>query len=384
MKILFINQVVGPLFAEFVSAKCGDENETTILCGSGGDLVKNCTTDIVLGPAYDKASIIKRFVSWVTFSFFVFRYVWRNGRLYDLVVFTTNSPLNNLSIALLYLFGRINAIEYMIYDIYPEVIFLRWPWSKFLCFPLMIFRFIDSFVVMKSDRVFTLSKGMALTLHNRREIGRDITISVLPVVASEPKVHQNIIESRNEVEEIIDGKLNNFVLVYSGNLGVQHDLSNLIKVVQKPILEGNVSLIVCGDGELRNQYVRAVVGSRNVWFLPFQEEMQFNNLLNCADISVVSLGGGFGNILMPSKFATYISFGLPVLLIGDESSELAGVIKDNHIGWTFSDSDIYGVEKLLLSIIQKDITAPTRLAVKEYFNNFHTEKALKKVLNENC
>ena len=98
--------------------------------------------------------------------------------------------------------------------------------------------------------------------------------------------------------------------------------------------------------------------------------------------SVVSLGGGFGRILMPSKFATYISFGLPVLLIGDEKSELGKVIRSNCIGWTLRASNIKNMDQLLLSIINNDVPVPSRSKVTEYFSNFHTAKVLKRVLNE--
>ena len=284
MKILFINQVVGPLFAELVFAKSHDNDELTVLCGSGGSLVEKYGAQVISAPAYNKISMAKRFLSWISFSYFVFWFVWKNGHLYDSIFFSTNSPFNTISIALLHRLGRTPTLEYMIYDIYPEVIFLRWPLSKYVVFPLIVFRLIDSFVIRKSGRVFTLSKGMSETIRNRSELGPSAKLTVLPIVASSPQVFDSIQSSRRKVELMTGEKLNNLVLVYSGNLGVQHDLSNLVKAAKNPAVCNDISLIICGDGELLEEYFQIAAGSQNIKFLPFQEQPQFDALLNCADI----------------------------------------------------------------------------------------------------
>lgn len=382
MKILFINQVVGPLFSELLFAKSNNFTELSVICGSGGELVKKYGARTIAAPAYQKTSITKRVLSWISFSFFVFRFIWRDGRSYDLILFSTNGPLNTVSIAFLHFFRRINNFEYMVYDIYPEVIFQRWPLSKYVIFPLMIFRLIDSYVIKNSKQVFTLSNGMSETIKKRSEIAYTQDLTVLPVVASAPQIDDSVEISRQKVELIIGEKLNNLVLVYSGNLGFQHDLTNLIKAIIKPDFCNDISLIICGDGELLNEYLQISFGSKNIKFLPFQEKSQFDALLNCADISIVSLGGGFGSILMPSKFATYISFGLPVILIGDEKSELGELINNNQIGWTLSASKLKKIDQLLFSLISDDAAIPSRTKVTEYFYNFHTTKFLRKVLNE--
>ncbi|MEI8340609.1 MAG: WcaI family glycosyltransferase [Verrucomicrobiota bacterium] len=124
-----------------------------------------------------------------------------------------------------------------------------------------------------------------------------------------------------------------FVALYSGNLGVKHGLENVIEAAR--LLEnGRIKIILCGAGSnleplelLVKQYAL-----KNILFLPLQLDAEYKEMLCAADLCLITQQKGSGQSFFPSKLLNALAFGKPVLTIADRGSELARVLEEGHFG----------------------------------------------------
>jgi colanic acid biosynthesis glycosyl transferase WcaI len=115
-----------------------------------------------------------------------------------------------------------------------------------------------------------------------------------------------------------------FLVVYSGNMGVKQGLEILIEAARL-LKEPRIKLLLCGEGNQRERLetMARQHGLANVRMFPLQAEHHYHELLNDANVCVITQQAGSGNAFFPSKLLTTLAFAKPVLTVADESSELA-------------------------------------------------------------
>lgn len=125
-----------------------------------------------------------------------------------------------------------------------------------------------------------------------------------------------------------------FVVLYSGNMGLFHDLEMLIDVAQRS--EQGMVFLFIGDGGKRKVLEDLVHqrGVTNVRFLPYQPVHRLPESLTSASISVVSLEENIEGMAMPSKLYTLLAAGNPIVAICDEHSDVRTIIDDAECGFT--------------------------------------------------
>ncbi|MBW2528796.1 MAG: glycosyltransferase family 4 protein, partial [Deltaproteobacteria bacterium] len=126
-----------------------------------------------------------------------------------------------------------------------------------------------------------------------------------------------------------------FVVLYSGNLGVGHDVATLIEAAR--LLEPShpeVLLLFIGQGGRRQEAERLAAGCSNVRFLPYQPVETLAQSLSAGDVHVASLREDLAGLLVPSKLYGVMAAGRPLLYVGPEECEVARVVRDHDIGWT--------------------------------------------------
>ena len=128
-----------------------------------------------------------------------------------------------------------------------------------------------------------------------------------------------------------------FLLCYSGNIGMKQGLGVLIDAAGQPDAgagERRLQWIVAGDGAGRaalEQQAAAQAGGR-VRFLPLQAEAAFQEMLAAADVSVITQQKGTGQFFFPSKLLTALARAKPVLAVADADSELARAVREGDFG----------------------------------------------------
>jgi colanic acid biosynthesis glycosyl transferase WcaI len=127
-----------------------------------------------------------------------------------------------------------------------------------------------------------------------------------------------------------------FVIAYSGNLGRVHDLPPVLDLAHELRDVPNFTVLIIGSGAgeadlRRNAEERQLT---NVRFLPPQPREQLSESLAVADLHLVTLLPGCERLVFPSKLYGITAAGRPLLFIGPEKCEVAGVVRENGLGLT--------------------------------------------------
>jgi colanic acid biosynthesis glycosyl transferase WcaI len=186
---------------------------------------------------------------------------------------------------------------------------------------------LESFAYRKAARVSGITQGM---LKRFREKG---------VPESKLIYFPNTIELPSGVSSPERGSFrtrhgfaaDDFLAVYSGNLGVKQGLDILLDTA--PLLrDPRVRLVICGDGAQRERLAARAREMKltNLHLLPFEDD--YRALLIDADILLITQQVGSGNSFFPSKLLGILAEGRPVVAVSAPESELAVALRHGGFG----------------------------------------------------
>jgi glycosyltransferase involved in cell wall biosynthesis len=131
-----------------------------------------------------------------------------------------------------------------------------------------------------------------------------------------------------------------FVVMYSGNLGMGHELATLVEAAR--ILRDRspeVFFAFVGEGSRRKETEELASGLDNVGFFPYAPQATLADSLSAADVHLVTLREGLEGLLVPSKLYGALAVGRPVISVGPGSCEVASVIRAHDVGWVVPPGD---------------------------------------------
>jgi glycosyltransferase involved in cell wall biosynthesis len=139
-----------------------------------------------------------------------------------------------------------------------------------------------------------------------------------------------------------------FVVMYSGNLGVGHDVATFagaarLLASRRP----EVLFLFIGDGSRRGELEAETRVLTNVRFLPYQPYESLGKSLSAADVHLISLREGLDGLLVPSKLYGALAIGRPVFYVGPETCEAARVIRGDDLGWAGRPGDAAGLARAI-------------------------------------
>jgi colanic acid biosynthesis glycosyl transferase WcaI len=123
-----------------------------------------------------------------------------------------------------------------------------------------------------------------------------------------------------------------FLVLYSGNLGVKQGLDILVEAARH--LSPGIRIVICGQGAQRDHLTEAIrrYELKNVTMLPLQPDREYREMLVDADVCVITQQPGSGGFFFPSKLLTTLAWEKPVVTVADEESELVRALRDGHFG----------------------------------------------------
>lgn len=122
-----------------------------------------------------------------------------------------------------------------------------------------------------------------------------------------------------------------FLAVYSGNLGVKQGLDILLETA--PLLnDPRIRVVICGDGAQRERLAARALEMKltNLRLLPFEDD--YRALLIDADICFITQQVGSGNSFFPSKLLGILAEGRPVVAVSAPESEVAIALRQGGFG----------------------------------------------------
>ncbi len=191
-------------------------------------------------------------------------------------------------------------------------------------------------VYRRADRVIVLSRDM-----QQRCESLGVSPSSLEVVSNWTDTNEVWpIKANNEFRRR-HGLEDRFVVMYSGNMGLAHDLDSLLETAVILRDRSEIEWVFIGDG-VRRQSLEARVaklGLKQVRFLPYQPKHFLAESLSAADVHLVSVLSGATACVMPSKLYGILASGTPTLAVVEPATELSDLINEHQIGFACSPGD---------------------------------------------
>jgi len=260
---------------------------------------------------------IHRIFEFLAFFWGVFWYITLNKKKYDIFISMTSPPLIGYIVASALKHIR-KPFIYYVEDLFPELFFDMGYIKRYWLISKL--RFFNKKIVESADRIITLGSYMT----RKFQINYDVAVDKLLEI---PNWSGNI-------SYIPPVHSNTFTILYSGNLGLAHDFSQLPLLINKlKYTDLDIEFKFVGGGR-QFERVMEIFDSSGLKssFSGYTDREEHNNILASADMLLISQKNETIGDILPSKFYSYVAAGRPMLLLGSEMSEIGSFIKNNKAG----------------------------------------------------
>lgn len=212
-----------------------------------------------------------------------------------------------------------------------------------------------------SDAIIALGRDMAERLESRYQLKHaSRKIHIIPPWSDGTQLHP--LDKRDTSMASRLGVRDTFNIVYSGNLGMAHDLETMIGAIERLRDDAGIRWLFIGGGNRFGQLKDAAgkAGWTNVTFMGYQDREALIESLNIADVHLVSQLPAFTGIVVPSKLYGIMAVGKPSVMIGPDDAECSRVIRESGCGTVIRNGDVDGLVAALLRLRDDAILRQTQ------------------------
>lgn len=345
-KIVFVNQSSGYLLTDILNVYAQEYDEVVLMFGTIKENERQLDPRIKLDKicAYDRTSAIKRIITWVKGTWQIYSKLKHDYTDFE-IVYVTNPPMAYLCSLRLK-----NPFSVIVFDTYPDALsnigirkgnplFNLWSrWNKKL--------------FAQAKNVFTLSEGMADRLGNYVACEK---ITIVPCWSANSKFAPMAKRVNPFVKEWhLEDK---FVVMYSGNMGVTHNVQLLVECAITLKGNANIHFMLIGGGTKRAE-LEAMVnkeGLANCTFLDWLPADQLPYSLAAADLGTISLTDETALVSVPSKTFNLLAVGCPLMCIVPRSSEIARMVDKYKNGKCFEVGEVDKMVEFICQLFENKV-----------------------------
>ena len=320
-----------------------------------------------------KNSVFSKLLNDVIFSAKSFLILLKRND-YNLIICQTNPPS---IILVLYLISLLKKIEYIIVamDIYPDVFFETYKANKLKILKELTY-FLFGKAYRKASKVISLGDKMTEKLISKGVYKKSISriYNWEPFFDSKINIYKNQISKPAFLESDV-------LITYIGNFGTAHEWLSLVKAIRKSKLKpSQIKFLFISQGRELNNLKRYLKLKNMNNFFVFKSpvnKVSLEKYLGYSDMGYVGIKEGFEGLVVPSKFATYISRGLPVIYIG-EDSDIKRINERYECGLNFSPNKVSNISNFFKNIVldKKNLYQFSENAFNFYQNNMSSSIGL--------
>ena len=319
----------------------------------------------------NKNSLIIRFLNFLELSIkFFFILLFKVKRKEKIFLVTNPAPL----IVIVSLLKRIKKFEVilLVHDVFPEnALSAKIIKSKESIY-YKIFKLIFDKSYQNMSKIIVLGRDMKNVVESKIKNSK----SEIVIIENWGENHKIYPMSKEDNEKII--------FQYAGNIGRVQGLDFLVEVISKVKNERLIFEFI-GEGAEKKYLIELVKKNnlKNIFFKSSFKRDEQNEILNKADVAIITLSVGMYGLGVPSKFYNILTAGKPILYIGEENTEIHLVMKDNDIGYFFNPNDEQGLFNFFNKIMKgEDLILKGKAARNLLLSNYTEEIILEKYLKE--
>ncbi len=272
----------------------------------------------------------------------------------EIILGVSNPPF--LSIILMIVSLIKNCKYYFIvHDVYPEGLVAVGKLQE-QSLITKIWRKLNQFSYRRSEKVVTLGRDMSDLLINNYALDHrkiayipnwSLTTSAKPI-----SFGQNDLAHKLEIQ-------NKFVVQYSGNMGLWHDIDTFIRAAASLNNNPDIQFLFIGNGigQRQAQELAQQLQLTNIIWMDFVPTEQLNTSLTCAHVALISLNSGLEGIAVPCKLYGILASGRAIVAQVPQKSEIAYVVEEEECGFVIPPGDVDGlVTKIEQLFADRDLT----------------------------
>ncbi len=256
----------------------------------------------------------------------------------DLVLTLTTPPLISLLGTLL---QRLRGSRHFIWemDMYPDVAIDLGTFRAGGLLDRMVGALAD-FSRQRADGVIALGECM-----RQRLIGRGVDAAKIAV--AENWADGSAIQPLQRPGRSNDAR--DLVVLYSGNLGLAHDLDTVTGAMLELRQDDRVHFVFAGSGGRRAELERFVTehAIQSVAMRPYAPRASLSESLAVGDVGLVTQRDATCGSVVPSKVYGLLAAGRPIVFVGPADATPARLVRRFGCGWHISVGDTAGLADLL-------------------------------------
>lgn len=362
MRLLILNQFFYPdesatsqLMTDLAEDLVSLGLEVTVLCGRSGytggtasaaqETYRGIQIVRVPSTGFERRSVVRRALSYLSFYLAAF------GRLLllprpDVLLALTTPPLI-AAVACVMKLLRGTRVICLVQDLYPDVAVQLGVLRPGTLFTRFLER-VSRSTLQRADAVIVLGECM-----RRRVKAKAVAPS---------RIH--VLENWADGSEICSlppesnpfrrdhGLGDQFVVLYSGNMGNAHDLDTILAAAAGLSQQPDVLFLFVGDGPKKSTVENFAVAhpDARIRLLPYASRNELSYSLSAGDASLVSLAAGLEGLVVPSKLYGILASGRPVLFVGPEGSDTARTVREAQCGFAVPNRDVTGLQQAILRL----------------------------------
>lgn len=286
----------------------------------------------------------------------------------DLNVFLTQPPLFSAWGVVLKAIRR-QPFSCVLMDVYPDVAIRDGLMSENSLAAVLLAKF-SRFVWSNAAALIVIGRCMKEIV--KRAGVRSDCIHVIPNWSNENQVSP--VPARESSLRSRLGIGDDFVVLYSGNIGASHVFDDLLEVAGRLRAVRDLKFVFIGDGSRRAEILEAreKCGLDNVILLPFQPVETLSDSLSVGDVHFICLREGFEGLVVPSKAYGALAVGRPIIYQGSAAGEIARMIAEEGVGAVVPLRDPGGLGRTILwyygnrSLVEKQGRRARELSLVRY------------------
>jgi glycosyltransferase involved in cell wall biosynthesis len=268
----------------------------------------------------------------------------------------------------------------LLYDLYPDVaVELQVVSSK--NWVVKAWDWLNKKVWQKADGLIVLSSTM-----------KDRVTAKCPEVSDRISIIHNWanpnwivpIAKQNNWFALKYNLVENFTVLYSGNMGRCHEMDTILEAARQ-LENESIQFVFIGGGAKRQTCIEQVkkLGLSNCQFLPYQDKQDLPYSLTACDLSLVSISPGMEGIVAPSKLYGILAAGRPVAAICESNSYLRSLLSRANCGAAFSNGDADGLAMFIRRLANDHyLSEQMGIAGRRYLQSNFTPEIIAKQYSE--
>ncbi|SDF22583.1 glycosyltransferase family 4 protein [Terriglobus roseus] len=142
---------------------------------------------------------------------------------------------------------------------------------------------------------------------------------------------------------------NSLLMVYSGNLGLAHDVETLTGAIRRLRDDARFRFLFVGGGSRRAELASFLQAEsiNSVDLRAYVPRAELGSSLGAGDIGVVTQRAACCGSVVPSKVYGLLAAGRPILFVGPGAATPASIVRRHACGWHIENGDVEGLVSLL-------------------------------------